>query len=59
MYIAGRDHRLVKQLSELYNPPVKLHQILHGLHRFPVTANHKRIIPQRLDFQIIIKTDNL
>ena len=56
MHVAGSGDRLVELLSQPYNLPVDLHDILHGIYiRHPLRLNHKAVVAKRLYFQIVIK----
>ena len=55
MHVTGSADQLVKPLSQLHNPFIQLNQISLCLNRALLIPEHKAIISQRLDFQIIIK----
>ena len=56
MHITGCHNRFMELLPQLYNPAVDILNILHGIYRPDfLRGNHKLIVPDRLDFQIIIK----
>ena len=56
MHVAGRHHRLFELFAQPDDLPVQLLQILCTAHRrHIVTVDHKRIVAQGLDLQIIIK----
>ena len=55
MHVTGSYYRLFKFFSQLYDSAVDILKFLYGVHRLFIAAQHKLIIAQRLDFQIIIK----
>ena len=57
MHIAGRHDHLVKLFSEFYDLAVDLLQIFDGLHIGLIASQHKGIVSDRLDLQIIIEID--
>ena len=59
MHIAGRTHRLVKLLAEGNDLPVDIHQVIHRLHRALLIPQHKHVVSERLDLQIVIKLHEL
>ena len=59
MHIAGRTHRLVKLLAEGNDLPVDIHQVIHCLHRALLIPQHKHVVSQRLDLQIIVELHDL
>ena len=59
MHIAGRTHRLVKLLAEGNDLPVDIHQIIHCIHRALLIPQHKHVVSQRLDLQIIVELHDL
>ena len=58
MHITGSHHRLVKLFSQLYDPPVILLKILLCIGRTVLISQHKCIVADGLDLQIIIKFYN-
>ena len=59
MYVTGGNHRFVKLFSQFYNPLVDRLNILHGMYIFhPFRRNHKFVVTQGLNFQIVIKVYN-
>ena len=59
MHIAGRTHRLVKLLAEGSDLPIDIHQVIHRLHRALLIPQHKHVVSERLDLQIVIKLHEL
>ena len=56
MNIAGRTNRFIVFFTKSYNFAVHIFQILKTVNVFHTFAlNHKLIISDRLDFQIVIK----
>ncbi len=56
MYITRCHNRLSVFFPQLYNPAVDVHNIFHAVNRRnPFGLNHERVVPKRLDFQIIIE----
>ena len=59
MNVTGGHHRFPELLSKLQDFFIKLLQILHGLNgRDFLILQHKCVISQRLNFQIIIEADD-
>ena len=56
MHVAGGDHRLLKLFSQFYDFLVQLDQIFVGIDSVVFfISDHKRVVSQRLNLQIIIK----
>ena len=55
MHIAGSADRFLELLSQLDDPAVQIPQILFILDRAVLVPDHKRIIANGLDLQVIIE----
>ena len=59
MHVTDCRHRLVKTLPELYDLPVYLPDVLFTVYLGnPAALDHKAVVPDRLNFQIIIEIDD-
>ena len=59
MHITGGKNRFVQLFSQFHNLPIQILQIFLGLDIFPVLfPDHKCIVADRLDLQIVIKVRN-
>ena len=59
MHIAGSADRLIKLLTEGHDLPVDVHQVIHRPHRALLISQHKHVVSERLDLQIVIKLHEL
>ena len=55
MNVAGSDHRLLELLAQADDPLVDLNEVLFIPHAQLLVSNHEAVVPQRLNFQIIVK----
>ena len=53
--VAGGADKLVKLHSQFHYLFININQILLGLNRVLLVPKHKRVISQRLDFQVIVE----
>ena len=59
MHIAGSADRLIKLFTEGHDLPVDVHQVIHRPHRALLISQHKHVVSERLDLQIVIKLHEL
>lgn len=55
MNVASSDHRLLELLAQRTDPLVDLNEVLFIPHAQLLVSNHEAVVPQRLNFQIIVK----
>ena len=55
MHITGSHYRLFKLLSQPYDPLVQLLKLFYGIDRGLFIPQHKFVVSQRLDLQIIVE----